>query len=157
MRTALVLLGLAVLTAPALATHGVHGPDGVTAKIVAPAVYDGSAFDVEVTTFRNVGGAWSQVQLGSVLRIFVHDGSAERDVHSKYFVSSATAPVTVRVPAGVVTGGFVDTFVTFSELEGNPVPTSHVNPARNALIDAGAYDAADGLDYHANVRGVAAP
>lgn len=167
MRPFLVLLALAGLTAPALADIGpvdtpagpvtVRTPDGVTAKIVAPEVYDGGAFDVEVTVYRDLIG-WTQVRLGSSLRIFVQDAEGERSVLSQYFYSSASRPVTIHVPAGVVPPGvFVDTFVTFSQLEGNPVPTSHVNPTRNALIDQGQFDLADWMDFHGNTRGVSPP
>lgn len=164
MRTAWLLPLL--LLAPALAppaTALAFPVDGVTAKLHAPgsvgdAVFlqDGNGdYVVEVSVYRNVGGTWTQVAMGVTLRAFTFDPltQTEESRVSKNFRASATGPVSVRFPASAVGApNTFDLFLTFSDLGGAPVPTSHHNPIKNAAIDAGLFDVAEQLDYHANLR-----
>lgn len=162
MRTAPPVLVLLVLAAsilpPVGATHGA-GIDGVTASIASagPGGNDvlftrdaTGAIPVAVQVFRSGAGGWGPVAMGVTLRAFVlnADGT-ETDRVSINFRSSAAAPVTVAIPAGnLATGDVFDLFVTFSDLGGAPVPTSHHSPQKNALIAQGQHGLAEQFDYH---------
>lgn len=159
-----VLTALAILTAavPASAEHGIHGADGVTAKIAR-----GGLGDVILTPWSNgnhvvyvsifqkdEAGAWSQVQMQATLRVFQWDAAAGEwvDKASVPFTSDASNPKSVAFSADDVgRNALLDVFVTFSELGVNDegkVPTSHMSAARNHVLDRGLYDQADLMDYH---------
>lgn len=166
LRVLLAILATALLVVPpalALPVPGVRLPDGITASITSP----GSVADVvwtpdgngnvavQVEVFRLVGGSWQQIQLWSTLRVFTVGVLEEEDVVSIPFRSSATGPVTVTFPASALGGAAVaDVFVTFSELGGSPVPTSHHHVVKNQLIALGQFDLADAFDYHTTTRPV---
>lgn len=155
---ALVLVLTAGLAAPAAALPlpEVRLPDGFTAKITFPgSIADlvlipdaGGNIPVEITLFRNVAGTWQQVGMGASLRAFT--SLPEADAFSRYFISSATAPTTILMPAADLDGlNFYDIFVTFNTPER---PTSHHNVVKNELIDLRVYNTAEYLDYHGTHR-----
>jgi hypothetical protein len=138
-------------------------------------------YNVFVRVFQKVDGTWTQVSLQSTLRVFTWgevEASATPSVDpaapsagvsasasaktgwidrvSVPFTSRASGDVLVTFPKSALgsdPAGF-DLFVTFSELGGSPVPTSHHNVLKNVLINQKRYDDADALDYHGALPGV---
>lgn len=167
-----VIAGLILGAAGALpaAAHDRYGPlvgDGVTARIVGgvgSAVWTRGAaedYEVLVTVYQKVGGAWRQVAMQATLRVFVFNPATlqDEDRASIPFTSSASSAVAVSISGSAVgPPNFGDVFVTFSQLGPHPVtgkvPTSHHSLAKNVLLSAGYYEAADrlDLDFHGATR-----
>lgn len=158
MKTILVLVSALALVATATAAvPTIRTPDGITALLapanaVADEVFlrdaDGN-FPVAITLYEKIDGAWTQVSLGAALRMAVYDADGtERDVLTKGFRSSATAPVSVTIPGDRVAAGQVfDLWVTMQRSDGT-FPTSHHSVQKNALLAQGEHDLADVFDFH---------
>jgi len=146
-----------------------HGPDGVTAKIQngwGPTHLtwqpDASGnYVARVSLYSNASGAWQAVSVNATLRVFVAGDITDptnpvldwSDRVSIPFTTKAGSTTSIPFPASAIHSDFagprlLDVFVTFSELGGDPVPTSHFNLVRNTLIDRGSFDLADLVDYY---------
>lgn len=154
------LTALLIALAPGPASALPPTADGITAKIVggqAGAVFQADLqgnYQFQVTIYEKQGAVWAQVAMAATLRAFVFDAATQVDEDrvSIPFTSKALGPTTVKVPKALIGQNFADVFVTFSELGGDPVPTSHYNLARNRVIDAAQFDAADLLDHTSTQR-----
>lgn len=148
------MLATAVLMPSGTALH--KRSDGITALITFEGdsdlvlVGDGSGFyNVSVSIFQKGTGGWDQIALGATLRVFEDVAPLSAvDRVSIGFTSSATEPVTISIPASAVGDGSLDIFVTFSQLGGDPTPTSHHHVAKNVAIQNGQYNLADQFDHH---------
>lgn len=157
MRTAIIVLAMLTLT-PAVAAlpPTIKTPDGITALIAAVNSVGGQIiehdengdFVFEISIFEKVDGAWAQVSRAGSFRMAVYGANlVEYDVETIPFVASATAPVTVTTRGDwTFFARPMDIWVTMYRAE--EYPTSHYSVQKNALIEAGLYDAADAFDYH---------
>ena len=157
MRTPVLFLALLMLV-PAVAAlpPTIKTPDGITALIAATSSVAGQIlqedengnWNFEITIFEKVDGTWAQVSRAASFRMAVYGLQLEEhDVVSKPFVSSATEPVAMTIPGGwTFPARPVDIWLTMYRAE--EYPTSHYSIQKNALIEAGQYDAADAFDYH---------
>lgn len=171
------LVGLPATSQPApLAQDGITARItgwGFGNVVFTPDVNDDYTVNVEI--FQKINGVWQPAPaMNAALRVFTwgdHSASADVLVSQEEisaeasgsftadwtdkvlipFTSAAQGPVTLKFPRSAVNpdgavNGF-DLFVTFSELGGSPVPTSHHSVVKNQLISSGKYDEADALDY----------
>lgn len=160
----LALVAVPSLSLPASSDHLPVGdaPDGVTAKIQSQYGYAHEVwrtsptgqYDALVTIYTNGTSGWQRTAMNATLRVFVADAETQSwvDTVSIPFRSNVNGLTHVVFDASLVHGGqpgprMVDIFVTFSELGGDPVPTSHLNIVRNSLIDRGQFALADEMDY----------
>jgi hypothetical protein len=132
--------------------------NGIGDELVYPSPEDLYIFQVEI--YQNVSGVWQRVSIDATLRAFTFDPLlGEQDRVSVPFHSDTNGGVVVTFPRSAIhPGGLVDPptpfdlFVTFSQLGGSPVPTSHHSTLKNLLITTGHFDEADQLDYHHGVN-----